>query len=171
MALANSPAAPLYEAFLGTRVELRAGAFEIAKPLVLWINDGLMALFFFLVGLEVKREVLEGEWRSPPAWFAHGVPAGIAFGLLAGKALGIFGAVLLAVKLGLARLPENANFLHMAGVALVCGIGFTMSLFIAGLAFEEEMGRFANESRLGILFGSAAAGLAGYLFLRLAARS
>jgi len=171
MAMANSSAAPLYEAFLGTRVELRAGAFEIAKPLVLWINDGLMALFFFLVGLEVKREVLEGEWRSPPAWFAHGVPAGIAFGLLAGKALGIFGAVLLAVKLGLARLPENANFLHMAGVALVCGIGFTMSLFIAGLAFEEEMGRFANESRLGILFGSAAAGLAGYLFLRLAARS
>jgi Na+/H+ antiporter NhaA len=62
--------------------------------------------------------------------------------------------VLLAVKLGLARLPENANFLHMAG-----------------LAFEEEMARFANESRLGILFGSGAAGLAGYLFLRLAARS
>ena len=61
MVLANSPAATLYAAFLDTPVQVRVGAFEIDKPLLLWINDGLMAVFFFLVGLEIKREVLEGE--------------------------------------------------------------------------------------------------------------
>jgi len=61
LTLANSPLAFLYAAFLDTPVEVRAGALQIAKPLLLWINDGLMAVFFFLVGLEIKREVLEGN--------------------------------------------------------------------------------------------------------------
>jgi len=359
LALANSPAAPAYGAFLDTPVEVRVGALRIAKPLLLWINDGLMAVFFFLVGLEIKREVLEGElsrpsqillpaiaaaagmaapaaiylalnagsaaaagWaiptatdiafavgvlallgaRVPPAlkiflltlailddlgaiaiiacfytenlslgslavaalalaalaalnrrgvtalppylliglvmwvavlksgvhatlagvalafliplqvrggageepplrrlerelhpvvaygilplfafanagvplagvsWaaLAHPVPAGIALGLLAGKSLGVFGATLAAVKLGLARLPEGATWTQMLGVSALCGIGFTMSLFIAGLAFEEAAVGLTVESRLGILCGSLAAGAAGYLLLRLA---
>ncbi len=360
MLLANSPLAKLYDAFLETPVEVRVGAFQIAKPLLLWINDGLMAIFFFLVGLELKREVLEGElaqpsqivlpalaaaggmavpgliyfwlnggdavalrgWAIPtatdiafaigvlallgervpvglkvflltvailddlgaiviialfyteklslvslasagaalaaltmlnrrgvtalppyvligfvmwaavlksgvhatlagvalalfiplrapqeadqepplrelerelhpvvaygilplfafanagvslagvtPAALANPVPAGIALGLLAGKIVGVFGAVLAAVKLGLARLPEGCGWLHTLGAAALCGIGFTMSLFIAGLAFEDAGARLAVESRLGILFGSLAAGLAGYLLLRLA---
>ena len=61
LALANSPLAFLYDAFLDTPVEVRVASLQIAKPLLLWINDGLMAVFFFLVGLEIKREVLEGE--------------------------------------------------------------------------------------------------------------
>jgi NhaA family Na+:H+ antiporter len=360
MALVNSPAAGLYGAFLDTPVEVRAGAFRIAKPLLLWINDGLMAVFFFLVGLELKREMLEGElsrpsqvalpaigavagmavpalvylmfnsgdpaaargWAIPAAtdiafavgvlalfgdrvpgslkvflltlailddlgaiviiaaffteklalgsllvaatalvvlavlnrrgvtalpaylliglvmwaavlksgvhatlagvvlaffiplrvageadeepplralerqlhplvafgilplfafanagvslagisWdaLAHPVPAGIALGLTAGKTVGIFAAVLIAVRLGFARLPEGADWLQMLGVAMLCGIGFTMSLFIAGLAFEDDAVRIATESRLGIVGGSLVAGVLGYLTLRIA---
>ena len=359
MGLANSPLALSYGAFLDTPVELRVGGFEIAKPLLLWINDGLMAVFFFLVGLELKREALEGElsrpsqialpalaaaagmavpalvyagfnhgdplalrgwaiptatdiafavgvlallgkrvptglkvflltlailddlgaiviialffagnlsfvslavaggalailaalnWRGvsavspyllvgivmwaavlksgvhatlagvalaffiplrtarpgetpplrlleqqlhppvayailplfafanagvslaglPASAFTDAVPMGIALGLALGKTAGVFGATLLAVGLRMARLPEGSGWLHMLGVAALCGIGFTMSLFIASLAFEEDAARLAVESRLGILAGSLASGLAGYLILRLA---
>ncbi len=358
MLCANSALAPLYAGFLDTPVEIRFGGFQIAKPLLLWINDGLMAVFFFLVGLEIKREVLEGElsrpsqialpalaaaggmlvpgliyfalnrgdpvalqgWAIPTAtdiafavgvlallgsrvpvalklfvltlailddlgailvialfyteklalealaiasaaavvlalfnrrgmtavpayllvglvmWaavlksgvhatlagvalamfiplrvaggepplkrlerelhpsvvffilplfafanagvplagitavtLAGAVPAGIALGLVAGKLIGVFGASWLAVRLGFARLPEGAGWVHMLGAALLCGIGFTMSLFIAALAFEGEAASYGVQSRLGILVGSIAAGIAGYLVLRYAA--
>jgi NhaA family Na+:H+ antiporter len=65
MVAANSPAAGLYIHFLDVPVEVRIGDLEVAKPLFLWVNDGLMAIFFFLVGLELKREVLEGELSNP----------------------------------------------------------------------------------------------------------
>ena len=359
LALVNSPAAPLYDLFLDTPVEVRVGALSIAKPLLLWINDGLMAVFFFLVGLELKREFLEGElsdasqmtlpalaavggmaapaliywlfnhadpvsvrgWAIPTAtdiafalgvlallgnrvpatlklflltlailddlgaiviialffterlspaalsivvmalaalallnrrnvaavpaylfiglilWvavlksgvhatlagvalamfiplrtaqadgpsplrrlendlhpavayailplfafanagvslegvtlgsLAEPVPLGIALGLVAGKTAGVYGAVALAVRLGLARLPAGAGWTAMLGVAMLCGIGFTMSLFIASLAFEDAPAAYAAQTRLGILSGSLVAGIAGYAILRAA---
>lgn len=354
---ANSRLETLYAVFLDTPVEVRVGAFEIAKPLLLWINDGLMAAFFLLVGLELKREALDGRLSRPEqvalpaiaaaggmlvpgviyAWFNWGdavtirgwaiptatdiafavgvlallgsrvppalklfvlalaiiddlgailviaffytdqialgalgvaaaalaalallnrggvvaiqpylfiglvlwaavlqsgvhatiagvaiamfiplrvpddppplsqlerelhsvvsfgilplfafansgvslqgvtlatlldkAPAGIAVGLVAGKLVGIFGASWIAIRLGVARLPEGVGWTHMLGAALLCGIGFTMSLFIATLAFQGEAAELALASRLGILSGSAIAGVAAYLVLRFA---
>ena len=357
MILENSPAGPYYEALLDTPVEIRIGAFEIAKPLLLWINDGLMAIFFFLIGLEVKREFLAGElsdpsrillpgiaalggmavpaaiyaginwddamaikgWAIPSAtdiafalgvlallggripqslklflmtlaiiddlgaiiiialfytdnlsllslgiaaiaitilfvmnrrgvlglvpyllvglvlWAAvlksgvhatlagvltaffipfrkapgeshtqlenlehdlhpsvayvilplfafansgisfegislatllHPVPLGIAAGLFIGNQTGVFGLSWLAIRLGLASLPDKASWYQLYGVSLLCGIGFTMSLFISSLAFEQGGAGFIVDDRLGILMGSLVSGISGYLTLR-----
>jgi len=355
---ANSPLAGYYDLFIETPVEVRVGGFEIAKPLLLWVNDGLMAVFFFLVGLEVKRELLEGElsrpsnvllpalgavggivapvglyvlfnygdsvgmngwaipaatdiafvlgilmilgrrvpvslkvflvslaifddlgaiviiaifysgnlsinalvmasiclvilgylnWRhvsSVPAyvlvgvimWVAvlksgvhatlagvalamfipmrskeepgrsplmelehdlhtvvafgvlplfafvnagisfagmsfadllHPVSLGIAVGLFAGKQLGVFLLCLVAIKLGMAKLPDGANWGALYGVAILSGVGFTMSLFIDTLAFENLPADtvFDFDARLGILIGSLASGVLGYIVL------
>ncbi len=362
MVAANSALAPLYEALLDTPVEVRIGALHLAKPLLLWINDGLMAIFFLLVALELKREVVEGSlsslaqvalpvaaavggmvvpvlvyvainhaspaalqgWaipaatdiafalgvlallgdRVPPslriflltlaivddlgaiviialfytanlsvvslalaaamvvilvllnrlgvvrvapyAWvgvvlwvcvlksgvhatlagvaiglaiplkgadrdghstlhtmehaltpwvayvilplfafanagvsltglswrtLAEPVPLGIAAGLLVGKPVGVLLFSGLAIRLGLARLPEGAGWRDLTGVAILCGIGFTMSLFLASLAFEEGASGLLGADRLGILTGSTLAALTGYLLLRTAGGS
>ena len=355
---ANSPLSDYYDLFIETPVEVRIGAFEIAKPLLLWVNDGLMAVFFFLVGLEVKRELLEGElsrpanvllpalgavggivgpvslyvffnygdavgmngWAIPAAtdiafalgilmllgnrvpvslkvflvslaifddlgaiviiaifyssklsmealtiaalcllilsymnwrhvssvsayilvgvimWVAvlksgvhatlagvalamfipmrskdepdrsplrelehdlhtvvafgvlplfafvnagisfagmsfndllHPVSLGIASGLFAGKQLGVFLLCLLAIRLGMARLPDGASWGSLYGVAVLSGVGFTMSLFIDTLAFENLPADtvFDFDARLGILLGSLASGILGYIIL------
>jgi Na+:H+ antiporter, NhaA family len=357
LVFANTGAQGLYQAFLGTPVEIRIGAFMLGKPLILWINDGLMAVFFFLVGLEIKREVIEGElsnpaqltlpalaalggmaapaviywlfnrhdpvalrgWAIPAATdiaFALGVlallgrrvpqslkvflltlailddlgaiiiiaifytenlslaslavagaalavlailnarhvtaippyilvglvlwvavlksgvhatlagvalalfipirpreaggrsplrtlehdlhpavayailplfafanagvsfegialsnafdplPFGIEFGLVVGKAVGVFGMTALAIGTGMARMPEGAGWTSLLGVSILCGIGFTMSLFIANLAFGDASPRHAVSAVIGVLVGSAFAAVLGYLLLR-----
>lgn len=101
---------------------------------------------------------------SGMAQLFHSVPVGIALGLVLGKPIGVMLFSWLGVKLGLASLPENVNWKQVFGVALLCGIGFTMSLFIGGLAFSglEEK---AFDERLGIVIGSIIAGLLGYFWL------
>jgi Na+:H+ antiporter, NhaA family len=99
---------------------------------------------------------------------AHPVTAGITLGLLVGKPLGITLAVFMTVRAGLARLPQGADWLQMAGVGFVAGIGFTMSLFIGALAFGE--GDLMNMVRLGVLLGSLLAATTGVVILMLAAR-
>lgn len=355
--LANSPLARYYDLLLATPVEIRVGPLLIAKPLLLWINDGLMAIFFFVVGLELKREVLDGElasasaialpasaavggmavpaliylainvndpaalngWAIPTAtdiafalgilsllgqrvplalktflvslaifddlgaiiiiaifysgnlsetsliiaavcigilallnrnrvgslvpyiffgmvmWVAvlksgvhatlagvvlamfiplrptkkggrsllremerdlhgfvsfcilplfafansglglghmgvdqllHPVTLGIALGLFIGKQLGVFAFAWLAVRIGITRLPHKVNWPQLYGVALLCGIGFTMSLFIGSLAFENSGDDRFFDERLGIILASVLSAVAGYLCLR-----
>jgi Na+:H+ antiporter, NhaA family len=357
MVFANTGLNDLYHALLDTRITIAVGDFEISKHLLLWINDGLMTLFFFLVGLEIKREILQGElsdvrktalpiaaaiggmvapaliyaamnggdaqamkgWAIPTAtdiafalgvlallgdrvpnalkvflltlaiaddlgaiviialfysdlpsllslavaavayaalvtlnvrgvigvapylligvvlWVAvlksgvhatiagvllafaiplrtprsqpspllqlehdlnapvafgilplfafanagvpfadmtwrmlvHPVPLGIAAGLFFGKQLGVFAFSWLAVRSGMARLPQGVGWRHVYGVAVLCGIGFTMCLFIGKLAFlDEGRGALAVDERSGILLGSLASALAGYVILR-----
>ncbi len=356
MLVANSPLAALYDSFLDTTVAIQVGALSINKPLLLWINDGLMAVFFFLIGLEIKREVMEGElsslsqimlpgmgalggmvvpaaiyvwfnwgdpialdgWAIPVAtdiafalallstfgnrvptmlkvflltlaifddlaaiiiiaifysgdlslnalfigalalviavvmnrigvtrvsayilvgvvlWIAvlksgvhatlagvliafcipmrdeqkksplkelehdlhgpvafailpifafanaglslsgmsiddvtHPVTLGVISGLLIGKPLGILAFVGLAAGLRLIELPKDINWLQLLGVAFACGIGFTMSLFIAGLAFEHGSGDYFGVDRLGILVGSILSAVVAYALLHI----
>jgi len=351
----NSPLSSLYDLFLDTPVEIRIGGLYLAKPLLLWINDGLMAIFFLLIGLEVKREILDGQlssisqvalpgiaaiggmavpaliyvifninnpsalngWAIPAAtdiafalgilallgsrvplslklflltlaiiddlgaiviiaifysgdlsdtslifaaiaiavlfamnffgvkriaayvvvgiilwicvlksgvhatlagvilafaiplrtnddepcplremehslhpWIAFGImpifafanagvslkgmsfgslfepiPIGIALGLFLGKQAGVFGFSFAAVKLGLAKLPSDLNWRLIYGTSVLCGIGFTMSLFISTLAFDSSIADDAVSARIGILVGSFIAAIVGYLIL------
>ncbi|EAR57105.1 putative Na+/H+ antiporter [Photobacterium sp. SKA34] len=93
------------------------------------------------------------------------LPVGIAAGLFIGKPLGIFVACIIAVKCGFAKLPDDINFKHVFAVSVLCGIGFTMSIFISSLAFIGADESFATYSRLGILLGSTVAAVVGYVLL------
>jgi NhaA family Na+:H+ antiporter len=97
------------------------------------------------------------------------LPLGIAAGLFIGKQAGIFGAILLAQRTGFAQPPKGAGPLQLWGLSLLCGIGFTMSLFIGALAFPAHA-ELIEEAKLGVLAGSLASALLGFLVLRLAPR-
>ena len=99
------------------------------------------------------------------------VPLGIMLGLTIGKLIGVYGFSAAAIKMGVAQIPEKANLQHLFGVAALCGVGFTMSLFIGGLAFEHVGGdaaTYLTTHRIGILSGSLIAGISGYLILKFA---
>lgn len=93
------------------------------------------------------------------------VPLGIAAGLFLGKQLGIFGCCWLAIKAGLTRPPESATWLQFYAVTVLCGIGFTMSLFIGSLAFESIGLEYSREVKLGVLVGSLCSALLGAMLL------
>ncbi|WHO37850.1 Na+/H+ antiporter NhaA [Sphingobium sp. AP49] len=95
------------------------------------------------------------------------LPLGVAGGLLLGKQAGVFGSIWLAQKLGIAARPSGASWLQIYGMALLCGIGFTMSLFIGALAFPNAA-LLIEETKIGILAGSLLSALCGYVVLRLA---
>jgi len=94
---------------------------------------------------------------------------GVALGLLLGKLVGVFGSAALIIRLGLVALPMGASWMQLFGVSLLCGIGFTMSLFIGLLAFADNP-VLQEEVKIGILGGSVLAGLAGWSILRIAPR-
>ncbi len=95
------------------------------------------------------------------------VPLGIAAGLLLGKPLGVLGAAWVMIRFGVGQLPEGCNWLQFAAVAVLCGVGFTMSLFIGSLAFEGAGAAYAAQVKIGVLLGSVASALlAVLLFVR-----
>ncbi len=96
------------------------------------------------------------------------LPLGIALGLFAGKQIGIFGAIWGAVKLGISVRPKHANWAQVYGVSLLCGIGFTMSLFIGGLAFAGP--QQSDAVKIGVLMGSMASAITGAVVLLMASQ-
>lgn len=220
MILVNTALDGGYQAFLDTPVQVRIAALDINKPLLLWINDGFMAIFFLLVGLVIWVAVLKSgvhatlagvvvgfmvplngkryasrlkylehqlhPWSAylilPLFAFANAgvslegiglssllspVPMRIMLELFIGKPLGVFTISWLAIKLSIAQLPPGVNFKQIFAVSILCGIGFTMSMFIASLAFEHGGLDYGSFSRLGILVSSTMAAAVGYLALRM----
>ena len=104
------------------------------------------------------------DWSSLGSIITHPVSLGITAGLVGGKLIGIAGFTWLAVKLGLTTLPQDLNFKHIIGVALMAGIGFTMSIFIAELGFAHHPEDLLM-AKTGILFASAIAGVSGFVWL------
>jgi NhaA family Na+:H+ antiporter len=96
------------------------------------------------------------------------VPMGVALGLLLGKQIGVFGFAAIAIRTGLAKLPEGSRWTQLYGIALLCGIGFTMSLFIGALAFAGSP-LLVDEVKVGVLLGSVVAAILGVIVLRRAA--
>lgn len=129
-----------------------------------WVAYGVLPMFAFTNAGVVLDGVSFSTLMSP-------VPLGIGLGLVAGKAIGVFGAALLMVRSGLAQAPAHASTLQLLGVSMLCGIGFTMSLFIGGLAFAGLGPQFELQLKLGVLGGSLVAGVLGTWLLRMQSRS
>ncbi len=139
MAAANSPLSPMYEAFRELPVEVRIGAFDIAKPLLLWINDGLMAVFFLLVALEIKREALSGQLASraqlvlPMVCAAAGVvlPALLFFALNRGDAQALRGW----------GVPTATDIAFALGVLALLGsrVPTGMKLLLSTIAVVDDL--------------------------------
>ncbi len=138
--IANSPLNSFYHALLEIPVELRVGALHIAKPLILWINDGLMAIFFFLIGLELKRELIEGELSDPnklilPAFAAVGgmlFPALIYVALNWGDSAALKGWA----------IPAATDIAFALGILALFGqrVPIALKVFLVSLAIMDDMG-------------------------------
>jgi NhaA family Na+:H+ antiporter len=124
-----------------------------------WVAFGVMPLFA-LASSGVDLSATHAQQLLAP------ITLGAALGLLLGKQAGIFAFTWVAIRAGLAPSPGGATTLQLYGVAVVAGIGFTVALFIAGLAFPEPA--FLAEAKVGILLGSLLAGVAGACVLRFA---
>ncbi len=158
--------ATLAGVILGMTIPLSSAKDAARRPLEVlehglhpWVAFGILPLFAFanagvpLAGLSL-------------ASLAQPVPLGIALGLLVGKQLGIFGAAAALISLGWAKRPAEVSWSSLFGMSILCGIGFTMSLFISSLAFGAEDETRLVLSRIGILAGSLTAAVLGYFWLR-----
>ncbi|HXY05530.1 MAG TPA: Na+/H+ antiporter NhaA [Burkholderiaceae bacterium] len=127
-----------------------------------WVAFAILPIFAF-ANAGVSFEGVDVNALLQP------LPAGIMLGLVVGKFLGVFGVSWLLIRTGRAKLPVGAEPIHLLGVAVLCGIGFTMSLFIGSLAFETA--DYLNAVRLGVVLGSSVAAVGGFALLRLASKA
>jgi Na+:H+ antiporter, NhaA family len=140
MVFANSPLSPMYSAFLDTPVIVSIGKLEIAKPLLLWINDGLMAVFFFMVGLEIKREVIEGNLNSLskvslPAFAAVG-------GMVLPALIYIFFNHMDANAMKGWAIPAATDIAFALGILSLLGkaVPSSLKIFLLALAIIDDLG-------------------------------
>ena len=144
----------------GDRIEeLEAPLDRFERRLHPWVAFGVMPLFALVNSGVDLRGLAPGDATG-------NVAVGVAVALLAGKPIGIFAFTVAAVKLGFARVPGDASLVKLLGVSVVAGIGFTVALFIAGLAYASHPD-LLDQAKLGILAGSLTSGLAGALIIRL----
>jgi len=133
---------------------------EMEHDLHYWVAFFILPMFAFVnAGVDLRNVSLEQ--------MTTGVPLGIMAGLFLGKQIGVFGFTWVAIKLGLAKLPDRSTWLQLYGVAILTGIGFTMSLFVDSLAFTDG-NLYKQADKLAVLIASFSAGLAGYAVLRIA---
>lgn len=125
-----------------------------------WVAYGILPLFAFANAGVSFRGMSWQELLGP-------VPLGIALGLFLGKQFGILAASFISIRSGLAKMPRGASMLGVYGVSMIAGVGFTMSLFIGGLAFGTVGGSYPAQVRLGVLVGSLCSGVIGYIVLRM----
>ena len=130
-----------------------------------WVALLILPLFAFVnAGVNLRGVNLEQMTGA--------VPMGIALGLIVGKQVGVFGFCLIAIKSGIAKLPQGSTWLQLYGVSVLTGIGFTMSLFIDSLAFTGAESRiFANTDKLAILLGSFVSAALGFVILKYAPKA
>ena len=143
---------------LGT-TEARSPLKRLEHAIHPWVMFGIVPLF----GLASAGVSLEGGIGA----LAEPLPLGILLGLLIGKPLGVFAAIYAVVRLKLAPMPTCTNWRQLLGASVLCGIGFTMSLFIGALAFPGSP-ELVDAAKIGILAGSLLSALAGFLLLRTA---
>jgi NhaA family Na+:H+ antiporter len=134
---------------------------RFVNRLLPWTSFLIIPLFALVnAGVPLGASALEAARSSTVTW-------GVALGLVVGKTVGVFGAAMISIRIGWARMPRGATLLHMVGIAMAAGIGFTVALFVTGLAFTDVT--TTDEAKVGILFASLVAGIGATVILRLAA--
>ncbi|TSJ41309.1 Na+/H+ antiporter NhaA [Fluviicola chungangensis] len=134
---------------------------KIEENLHPWVSFVVMPLF----ALANSGMILNGDFLS---MIANPISLGIVTGLVVGKFIGVFSFTWLSVRFKIGVLPERSNWMHILGVSVLAGVGFTMSLFVTGLAFKES--ELTDQAKYGILTASALAGIAGTVILKIAQR-
>lgn len=140
LVIANSPLGQYYDLLLDVPIEIRVGTFAIDKPILLWVNDGLMAIFFFLVGLELKRELLEGELAKPGALLLPGAAA--VGGIVA--PVGIYAAINWGDPVTMQgwAIPAATDIAFALGILTLVGnrVPTSLKVFLVSLAIFDDIG-------------------------------